>query len=354
MPFLKNAWYAAAWSHEVESEPFRRVLLNEPVVMFRKRDGEAVAFTNICPHRFAPLHLGVIVNDTIECPYHGLRYNTEGVCVFNPDGDGRVPPGARLKNYPLLERYGTLWIWMGEGAADASKLPDFEFLTDTTHYRPLTGLIEVNADYRFLLDNLLDIAHIAKLHHDTLASEAITRSKTEVVEKGDAIWVNRWCPNGPLRPDLEMMWSRDRGSSEGIFDQWVRAGWHAPSMVTNDLAVTLAGQPIDAGLNTMAAHFLTPETESRTHYFWALCRNFRLDDEEFDRLMSAGSEHVFVEQDERMLRAIQEQVGGKEFWSMRPMLLHADQGPIRVRKTLERMITAESAARLAPEIPTTA
>src|SRR5882762_2448201 len=213
MAFLMNAWYAAGWSHEIRDKPFRRVLLNQRVVLFRKQNGEALAFTNICPHRFAPLHLGTVVNDAIECPYHGLRFNSEGVCVFNPDGDGRVPTGERLQRFPLLERYGTLWIWLGIDATDESKLPNFGFLIDPEHYKPVVGLIEVNADYRFVLDNLLDAAHVAKVHHDTLACEAITRAKTEVVMKGNAIWANRWCPNGALSPILKMMWSMERGAS---------------------------------------------------------------------------------------------------------------------------------------------
>jgi phenylpropionate dioxygenase-like ring-hydroxylating dioxygenase large terminal subunit len=344
MPFLKNAWYAAAWSHEVVGQPFRRVLLSEPVVMYRKRDGEAIAFTNICPHRFAPLHLGAIVDDAIECPYHGLRYNSAGECVFNPDGDGRVPPGERLRRFPLLERHGTLWIWMGRQPPDESKLPNFSFLTDPDHYRAVTGLIEVNADYRFVLDNLLDAAHVAKVHHDTLACEAITRAKTEVVLQGNAIWANRWCPNGALSPIWKMMWAMERGPSEAMFDQWANAGWDAPSLVTSDLAVTLTGQPMEAGLRTMASHFLTPETESKTHYFWSICRNFRLDDSAFDQQIRAGTEYAFVEQDEKMLRAIQEQVGGTDFWARRPMLLHADQAPVRVRRALESMISAENEA----------
>jgi phenylpropionate dioxygenase-like ring-hydroxylating dioxygenase large terminal subunit len=346
MPYLRNAWYAAAWAREVGQTPFRRTLLDEPVVMFRKRDGEAIALSNICPHRFGPLHLGAVIEDTIECPYHGLRFNTEGFCVFNPDGDGHVPPGARLKRYPLLERYGTLWIWMGQAKADSSKLPDFSFLADD-RYRPITGLIGVRANYQFVLDNLLDAAHVAKVHHDTLASPSITRAKSEVELRGNSIWVNRWCPQGELAPIWKMMWAMDRGPADPaqLFDQWVNAGWDAPALVTSDLMVTRAGESMEQGLRTLASHFLTPETESKTHYFWSICRNFKLVDAELDQQIRAGTEYAFVEQDERMLRAIQEQVGGRDFWSLRPMLLHADKGPARVRRTLDEMIAAEAEAR---------
>jgi phenylpropionate dioxygenase-like ring-hydroxylating dioxygenase large terminal subunit len=347
MAFLRNAWYAAAWSSEIQNTLFHRVILGEPVVMYRNRRGEAVGFTNLCPHRFAPLHLGSLVEDTIECPYHGLRFDGQGVCVFNPDGEGRVPPGNRLRRYPLIERYATVWIWMGEDPADESVLPDFGFLTDSARYRATTGVIEVPADYRYVLDNLLDAAHVVKVHHDTLASEAITRAKSEVVMKGDAIWVNRWCPNGGLSPILSMMWSMDRGpiAAGQTFDQWANAGWNAPSLVTTDVALTLSGEPMEAGLRTMASHFLTPETETKTHYFWSICRNFKRDDAELDRQTRIGTEYAFIEQDVRMLRAIQEQVADRDFWSLRPMLLHADQGPVRVRRALEALIAAENARK---------
>ena len=66
--FLKNAWYVAAWDHEVTAEkPFGRVLLNEPVVMYRDTKGQVVALEDRCRHRHYPLNRGVVVGDRIEC-----------------------------------------------------------------------------------------------------------------------------------------------------------------------------------------------------------------------------------------------------------------------------------------------
>lgn len=58
MPFLRNAWYVAAWGSEVKDAPFHRTILNEPVLMYRKQTGEAIAIADRCAHRFAPLHRG--------------------------------------------------------------------------------------------------------------------------------------------------------------------------------------------------------------------------------------------------------------------------------------------------------
>ncbi len=65
MPFLRNAWYVAAWSNEVTRAPFHRTILNEPVLMYRREAGDAVAIADRCAHRFAPLHQGKLIGDAI-------------------------------------------------------------------------------------------------------------------------------------------------------------------------------------------------------------------------------------------------------------------------------------------------
>src|SRR5437762_9919963 len=69
--FLRNYWYVAAWNDEVSREPLARTVLGEDIVLFRKRDGTVVALENRCAHRRLPLSVGRIVDDSIECGYHG-------------------------------------------------------------------------------------------------------------------------------------------------------------------------------------------------------------------------------------------------------------------------------------------
>ena len=104
--FLRNAWYVAAWDREVTSErPFARVLLNEPVVLYRTRAGRVVALEDRCCHSHFPLHEGSIVADLIECGYHGFTYDATGKCVRVP-GQDSVPPAARVRSYPVVEQIG--------------------------------------------------------------------------------------------------------------------------------------------------------------------------------------------------------------------------------------------------------
>ncbi|NIR37137.1 MAG: Rieske 2Fe-2S domain-containing protein, partial [Actinobacteria bacterium] len=82
-------------------------------VLYRKRDGAAVAMRDQCPHRKVPLSRGRVVGDDIECGYHGMTFGPEGRCVRIP-GQSRIPPAAKVASYPVTESMGLVWLWLGE------------------------------------------------------------------------------------------------------------------------------------------------------------------------------------------------------------------------------------------------
>src|SRR6187401_3606755 len=129
--FLKNYWYVAASTPEIGRKPFRRIIMNEPVMMYRTGDGTPVALEDRCPHRRLPLSMGKLVSDdVIQCHYHGLRFDRTGACVRVP-GQDMIPATARIKTYPVVDRYKWLWIWMGDPAlADPAKIPDYHWFDD--------------------------------------------------------------------------------------------------------------------------------------------------------------------------------------------------------------------------------
>ena len=128
---LKRHWYVAAWAHEVTRELLARRLLGEPVVLYRTTAGRVVALEDRCLHRRAPLSLGRVLGDEVECGYHGLRYAPSGECTLIP-GQDRVPrvagpdgrPGpACVRSYLVVERHGFVWIWMDEAPGRPSGDP---------------------------------------------------------------------------------------------------------------------------------------------------------------------------------------------------------------------------------------
>src|SRR5277367_3309708 len=127
MVFLRDHWYAAGFPDEVSRSLLDRKFIGEDVLLYRREDGSPVALDNRCAHRRLPLSLGRLVGDTVECGYHGLCYDANGVCIKIP-GQTTVPD-VRLRTYPLVERHNYLWIWMGDPArADLDLIPDFSRL----------------------------------------------------------------------------------------------------------------------------------------------------------------------------------------------------------------------------------
>jgi vanillate O-demethylase monooxygenase subunit len=95
--FIENAWYVAAWDHEIGPDAlFARTLLGKPLLFYRREDGGVVAMDDRCCHRAAPLSIGRKEGDCVRCLYHGLKFDFQGVCVEMP-GQERIPPMARVR-----------------------------------------------------------------------------------------------------------------------------------------------------------------------------------------------------------------------------------------------------------------
>ena len=128
-PYLRNAWYQAAWSQEVTAEePLVRTILDLPLLFFRGPDGTVSALHDRCPHRFAPLSAGRVRDGIVVCGYHGLTFDASGACVRNPHGP--VARTMRVANFPVRERHQAIWIWMGNAqTADPASIPTFRLST---------------------------------------------------------------------------------------------------------------------------------------------------------------------------------------------------------------------------------
>lgn len=127
--FLRNLWYQAAQANEVRPARLRRrILLGEPVLLGRTRDGRAFALRDICPHRGVPLSAGrLLAENTVECAYHGWRFAPDGVCTAIPslvEGQNIDPSRIRVRSYPLREQDGLLWVFMPARGHETAA-PDF-------------------------------------------------------------------------------------------------------------------------------------------------------------------------------------------------------------------------------------
>ncbi|QIB64917.1 aromatic ring-hydroxylating dioxygenase subunit alpha [Kineobactrum salinum] len=345
MSYLRNCWYMAAWSDEVEAGGMlARRYLDEPVVLFRDSGGKVCAVHDRCPHRFAPLSKGKVENGTIACGYHGLTFDGCGKCVFNPHG--KILQSMAVKHYAVAEAYRGIWIWMGEPeTANLDFLRDLSFLETAPETAFSKGYLCGHGNYQLFVDNILDLTHVDFLHASTLGSGAFTRTRAKVAETGDRVTILRDCLDevpSPLMRSIRNITEEDR------VDYWNNVEWSPPAVMT------LSGGNVPSGadregplnnMNTMNAHIVTPETGLTTHYFFATTRDFAVDDAEFNEKFARTRNQIFSTEDEPMIRAQQERMGDKNLWELQPLLLRIDEGSVRVRRKLEKMIEAENSTR---------
>ena len=332
--FVDNMWYAAVWADEIGHQPFARTICDQPILIYRQENGDAVAIGNRCPHRFAPLNLGRLVGDEIECPYHGLRFSPQGKCTHNPHGAGVIPSAARVPVYPAVERHGLIWLWFGDEAkCDDSQIPDFSCLVDTSKFATVKGTIHMAANYEVITDNLVDLSHVEFVHEGILGSDAIKRGKHTVVQDGLTIHSNRWCPDGLAPPAWDMMF----GNYGKPVDHWLNMRWDPPAHMLLDVGVTPTGKDRDDGIWVYGTDIITPETENSSHYFWGVSRAYDLDNDAAGVAWTKAIEAAFAGQDKPMLEAVQAMMGNTSFDDLNPVMIEPDIGAVRCRRILQTL-----------------
>jgi phenylpropionate dioxygenase-like ring-hydroxylating dioxygenase large terminal subunit len=342
MAFLTNAWYVACWSEDVQaSQLFHRKLLDEDIVFFRKPDGAPVALHDRCPHRFIPLHLGHLKGEVIECCYHGLQFDCSGKCVKNPHGDGKIPAAAKVRSYPVVDRHGILWIWMGDRAADASTIPDYRMLDAGSGFHLTRGHVHIEANYVLMGENLLDLSHVAYLHDGLIGSPQMVDTLPTIRDENGMLCVDRHMPNVDVPAVFDMLFRQDGKP----VDAWQNMRWIAPSCYLLDAGVKAPGGEREVMGWYYGIHLLTPETSRTTHYHFASARPpGSVSDAATDAELARLRRIAFAEQDKPIVDAQQRVVGDQDLWAMNPVLLAIDAGPVRMRRTLERLIKQEQVA----------
>ena len=340
--FVRNHWYVAAWSSELTNKPMGRRILGEPVVLFRQTDGAPAALLDRCPHRLVPLSMGSCINGRIRCGYHGLEFDGSGHCLHIP-AQSLIPPSARVRSFPVAERYGLIWIWMGDPTvAHPDKMPviekhsqsGWEMLEGGYQYHP--------SNYRNIIENLMDPAHTTFVHQNTIGNPMASDQPVTTEKTDKYIVAYRWVENSQPTPH-----DRRRLGVNGdlVVDRGQYFYFYLPDMSRVETVVLPAGSPRDAecpnSLHTYSYKFLTPESESATHFFWLHIRNYLLNDAEAAAKLKTALEQTFAEDlvIEAAMQRSQEETGLRQLTA-----LEIDRAPMLALRMLDRMIEAETAA----------
>lgn len=339
-----NAWYVAAWDHEVTRKPMARKIADRPLALYRTEDGKAVALADACWHRLAPLSMGKTVGkDGIQCPYHGIVYNSAGRCASMPAQES-INPSATVPSFPVVERHRFVWVWLGDPTqADPGLVPDMHQM-DGQDWAGDGETIFAPCNYQLVLDNLMDLTHEEFVHASSIGQEELSESEFVVTHDDRTVTVSRWM----LNIDAPPFWLKNMRDKfpgfEGKVDRWQIIRFEAPSTIRIDVGVAKAGTGApdgdrSQGVNGYVMNTISPETAKSCHYFWAFMRNYCLDSQLITTQLRNGVHGVFGE-DEAMLKAQQEAIDANpdyEFYS-----LNIDAGGMWVRRLIERMLQAEA------------
>ena len=348
--WLRNCWYVIAWNHEIpgadSTELFHRVVLGEPVLVYRTTGGELVALEDRCCHRHAPLHKGRREGDCVRCGYHGLKFDARGHCVEAP-GIAVVPARARVRRYPVACKNHWVFVWMGEPErADTALLPD-NFSCDDPAWKNKPGYLHYDTPYLLICDNLLDFSHLSYVHEKSLGgSTAIAQAvaSIEAVPGPNTAWpvmgikLSRFVNDVPPPPFYQRFRSFD-----GNLNRWFVYEFLLPGT----LLMHSGGRPVAdaAGDDRRAVRLhscqtLTPETETSTHYFFQQSHPSDSGDDSvtesiFNSLVGAFNEDL------DMITAQHRNIQLKPDLPMLPLAM--DSALLQFRRALRAQVDAENA-----------
>jgi phenylpropionate dioxygenase-like ring-hydroxylating dioxygenase large terminal subunit len=344
--FPLNAWYVAAWDHEVGRSLLARTIGGKRLVLYRRQDDKPVALEDACWHRLAPLSLGRIDGDAVVCPYHGLKFNSVGRCIYMPSQD-TINPAATVRTYPLVQRHRYIWIWLGDPAqADPDKIPDLHW-NDHPDWTADGETLALACNYRLVIDNLMDLTHETFIHTTSIGNQAVAETPFETTHDDAGVTVTRWMLDIESPPFLKRQYGR-----EGNVDRWQIIRFTPPSTIVIDVGVAKAGSGApkgdrSEGFTGYVINSITPETENSCHYFWSYARNFARGDQRWTTELRRGLDRVFKE-DQVVLEAQEREMKArpeKRFYE-----LNIDAGSMWARKSIDQMLQAEAASRTPPDV----
>ncbi|MBM4196807.1 MAG: aromatic ring-hydroxylating dioxygenase subunit alpha [Gammaproteobacteria bacterium] len=291
-----NFWYAAELAGNVTDKPVGVRMLGHDFVLFRDTQGKVHCLSNVCAHRGAALADGKLKGDCIECPYHGWRYDADGICTTVPSlGSGaNIPKRARVDSYPTVERYGLVFAFLGdlpEGQRPPI-MPCREWGQDG--WRATTIVFDWDFDYKRSLENALDPAHNEFVH-----TTHIDRQEGKAFQVPDLELINHEWGTGfhiemPAPPMFEekMAATADR-NKPSIFHIYV--GYHGISSFWTFI------EPTPRFLRRQ--HFYeTPVEPGRTRIFTIDMRNAMLDPADDARMIKMDT--MVANEDGRVLRGL--------------------------------------------------
>lgn len=344
--FLYDAWYLATTSDDLDADgKIGLTMLNQPVVIYRRKDGTAVALEDRCIHRMAPLSLGRVEGDNLRCMYHGILFGETGKVLEIPAQD-MIPERACVRSYPISEQSGWIWVWMGDPSkADLALLPPVYGIRNPDWIMP-SDRLDYACNYQLINDNLTDLGHLSWVHIQSFGADSSwSNTPVEITQLPRGVRFNRWLRNIAPIPPLGKAAAHER------VDHWAGLEYHVPgvfhfynALYPVGTAERYAGKEPDLDDDTLlydhySQQAVTPMTNETTRYTFSWGPSTRLGTTEEAQIMRQILGSAFLE-DKVMIEAQQKIVALDQ--SRAPMPIVHDKGVVLFQRLMQRLMREEA------------
>jgi len=170
---LKNRWYAICPSSFLKDKPVQLQRLGYKLVLWRGADGTPYALEDRCPHRGAPLSVGIPLGNKIACGYHGVQVGCDGTVISVPGSPGCKLEGSRpTLSFHLKESNDAIFLYNSSKNIDTPPPLELPEQLTSDEYSGFLCYVEWGGDYRYVIDNVMDPMHGTYLHKQSHSMSA--------------------------------------------------------------------------------------------------------------------------------------------------------------------------------------
>jgi phenylpropionate dioxygenase-like ring-hydroxylating dioxygenase large terminal subunit len=210
-PIAVVAWFIAARSDELrDAGPIARAVNGTPVVLYRDAARRVVAMEDRCPHKNVALSLGRVCGDTLQCRYHGWRFDPAGVVVEVPcHAPTERPPACRVRTFRAVEQDDWIWVHLGDPAvaASAPSPPRYE---QSVRYGWFELQNVIHAPVDLILENGLDCSHTGFAHEGLFRSAPTQFIRARIEETATGVRVETQGEDAADAKDVRSLLGRKR------------------------------------------------------------------------------------------------------------------------------------------------
>lgn len=257
---FKRFWYPIIPVSLLADGPKSFVLLGENIVVWLDSHNQPVALIDRCCHRSAKLSKGKVIENVIECPYHGWRYDQQGQCVHMPQLPDKKPAASyKVTKFHAKILYGYVWVCLSEPLFDIPSIPeahDPNFRLIPEFYEPwqCAGLR--------VMENELDLAHPAFVHTKTFGSKDYLVPNDVHIEEFE-YGLHLYAKLGVVNPELQRQNLKMQAAET---TRNLKMTWYLPFTCKLDIAYP-------NGLRHIVVNTMTPINDSASQMVQFCLRN---------------------------------------------------------------------------------